>query len=86
MEVQKTGTKVIVGYKGIDDGYECFSAFPYLDNTGKERFGGDFSENEWYNCYAIKPAVENGSIDSEPDFSCIQEKTSLLVLFVNIFE
>lgn len=85
MEVKNAGTKVIVGYKGIDDGYECFSAFPYLDGTGKERFGSEFAENEWYNCYAIKPAVDNGSIDSEPDFSCTNDKVSLLVILLMNF-
>ena len=83
--MKKEGANVIVGYKGIDDGHECFSAFPYLDRTGKERFGNEFEENEWCDCYSIPTSSENCTIDTMPDLSTIPEKTDLLVFNYNLY-
>lgn len=34
---------MIIGFKGIENAHECFSAFRYTESSGKERFGADFA-------------------------------------------
>lgn len=68
-----------MGYKGIEDAHDCFSAYPYTSATGKERFGADFETNEWYNCFVLESSRENETMDCHPDVMAIYKKRSLMV-------
>lgn len=79
MEAKKSGVNVIVGNKGFENNHECFSAFPYLDTTGKERFGPEFEESEWCDCYYMESATEATCLDGEPDILAATSKKSIKV-------
>ncbi|KAK8811871.1 nicotinamidase [Blastocystis sp. ATCC 50177/Nand II] len=80
MEAKKSGVNVIVGNKGFENNHECFSAFPYLDATGKERFGPEFEESEWCDCYYMESATEATCLDGEPDILAATSKKSIKAL------
>ena len=77
MEVRRNGARVIVGNKGIENNHECFSAFPYLESTGKERFGPEFTESEWCDCYYLESATEAECLDGQPDALSVLHKKSI---------
>lgn len=70
---------MLIGYKGIEDGHECFSAYPYLESTGKERFGHDFQTSEWCDCYTLESSREKECVDCQPDVMAVLKKQSLMV-------
>lgn len=76
---------MIIGYKGIENGHECFSAFRYTETSGKERFGGDFEESEWCDCYALDSANLDKDIDAQPDVMSVFSKKSIKVRICNAF-
>ena len=77
--VRDAGARVVIGYKGIENGHECFSAFRYTETSGKERFGGDFEESEWCDCYALESANLGKDIDAQPDVMSVFQKKSVKV-------
>ena len=77
--VRAAGARVVIGYKGIENGHECFSAFRYTETSGKERFGGDFEESEWCDCYALESANLGKDIDAQPDVMSVFGKKSVKV-------
>lgn len=79
-EVRRNGARVIVGNKGIENNHECFSAFPYLESTGKERFGPEFTESEWCDCYYLESATEAECLDGQPDALSVLHKKSIKVV------
>ena len=82
MEAKKSGVNVIVGNKGFENNHECFSAFPYLDATGKERFGPEFEESEWCDCYALESSAMKDTIDAQPDVMAVLSKRSVNVVLL----
>ena len=75
----------MIGYKGIEDAHDCFSAFPYLEDTGKERFGPDFVPSEWCDCYVLESSQSENSIDCQPDILAIEKRVSLKVSIFQCF-
>ena len=75
--VRSKGANVVIGFKGIENGHECFSAFRYTESSGKERFGSDFQPSEWCDCYALESSALAQDIDAQPDVMAVTSKQSI---------
>ena len=69
--MRSKGANVVIGFKGIENGHECFSAFRYTESSGKERFGSDFQPSEW--------SALAQDIDAQPDVMAVTSKQSIKV-------
>ena len=70
---------MVIGFKGIENRHECFSAFRYTESSGKERFGSDFQPSEWCDCYALESSALAQDIDAQPDVMAVTSKQSIKV-------
>ncbi len=77
--MRSKGANVVIGFKGIENGHECFSAFRYTESSGKERFGSDFQPSEWCDCYALESSALAQDIDAQPDVMAVTSKQSIKV-------
>ena len=73
---------MIIGFKGIENAHECFSAFRYTESSGKERFGADFAPSEWYDCYALEWSAMKDPHDARPDVMAVLPKRSANVVLL----
>lgn len=73
---------MIIGFKGIENAHECFSAFRYTESSGKERFGADFAPSEWCDCYALESSAMKDTIDAQPDVMAVLSKCSVNVVLL----